>query len=171
MRISFDVSHVKQPRRNLYYTKCTLNFNNEERAIIRERALFEHALTFENGYVNYPPNAGGTLDPESTKIFLITLLVAGFLIGFWSPLLAVLSWVAAIALFVYSIQQRYVDSHAHNQSITLAELLEANSFTVCTFENPLNSKLLEHEIRAQADEINALLKFSAKPLSPTMYES
>lgn len=170
MHVSFDVSHIKQPRRNLYYTKCSITFSNEERAIIRERALYDHVFVFQQGYVNYPPNAGKAIDPDLLKIAYVLLGLGGFVAGFWSPLVAVLSWMGLIALFVYSLHLREADSRGSKQSITLSEVLKKGPFTVCSFENPLNSKLLEHEIREQAQGIKALLTHSGQPLSPTAYE-
>lgn len=169
MRVILDTSHVKQSRRNLYYTRVSINFSEEERAIIQTRALFDHHLTFDKGYVNYPPNAGALLDPAILRLGSRLLFIAGIPLLFLPPS-GFISWLGSAGLFAYRKQQERTEAKALRNYITLVEIMGAPYFTVCSFENPINSRMLEQEIRSQLENIKVLITFSGQPIQPVAFE-
>ena len=54
MKITIEHSDVKRRQGTLYNVKCAIGFNEEEKAIIRERSLGGNKFGFEHGYVNPP---------------------------------------------------------------------------------------------------------------------
>ena len=170
MQVSLDVSHVKQRRRNLYYTTCRVQFSEEERAIIQQRALFDHRLFFEQGYVDYPQSAGGVIDLAYVQTGARLLFAIGLPLTYFAPNGAALCWILAFALFVYRKRMEAIERKSAEQVVTIADILKSGSFSVCAFANPLNSKLLEHEIREQLANIKALISYSGNPIESHSFE-
>jgi len=169
MQVRLDVSHVKQPRRNLYYTKCTIAFTNEEKAIIRERALFDHALSFEKGYVNFPPTAG--LNRGATFLAYCAVLFIAALASFAiSQALPLALFLASGLMYILYKSADHEDATAYKQSIKIADIVRNGPFTLCAFDNPLESKLVEYEIRNQLGSIKTLITFSGQPIESTAFE-
>ena len=170
MNVSLDVSHVKQRRRNLYHTNCKLNFSEEERAIIQTRALFDHKMSFDKGYVDYPPSADPVVDPAYMKIASRLLLLCGIPFIPFSDFWTMMCWLSSFGIFVYRKRLEWIENNSRRNSVIIADILRKGSFNVCAFNDPVSSKLLEHEIREELEGIKALISFSGKPIELHWFE-
>lgn len=169
MRVTTHLSEIKQRRRNLYYTECKIEFNEEERATIRERKLYGHYLSFEHGYVNYPPSADGGIDPGHLKAASRLLLLVSLPFTYFAPPVALLCWIGAPGVFIYRKWIESVQRKSFAQTITIKQVMDAESFTICDLGNPLNA-IIEQELKAVLETLKDLLTASATLPEQQTYE-
>jgi hypothetical protein len=138
MKVDLRVEPVTDQTGVIYYTHCNIQFNNEERAIIRERNLSNHTISFQGGYVDLVP-----APPNASKFRLsgITVLIASTPMIFIAPPLEVLCWIVGPILWVYGRIQGLKEREMTN-SITVGQIMQNSHFTVATFENAMASKIL-----------------------------
>ena len=166
MQYALEVSLVIKRGRNYFYTKCTVYFTEEERAIIRERNMWGYFLLFKRGCVNYPKLAGEDPYKIGPMILAFEGVVIAIILGInmngWFVLLAFIAiW------YVYKEQQAVLDANNSpiKETITLGEIYRDGSFSVCAFDDMFKSKAVEGELREQMERLKALLLISGEDTS------
>ena len=101
MKITIEHSDVKRRQGTLYNVKCAIGFNEEEKAIIRERSLGGNKFGFEHGYVNHPENADSPVSPGMLSVGARLLVLVGLPFMYFGPPIAMLCWIGAGGLFFY----------------------------------------------------------------------
>ena len=133
MKVTIEHSDVKRRQGTLYNVKCSIEFNEEERSIIRARGLADNNFGFEDGFVNYPQNADSPVSPGILRVGSRLLFFLGWPFTYFNPPLAVVSWAGSAGLFYYRKQIEGAQSKAGQQQITLAQVMRDGSFTVSAF--------------------------------------
>jgi hypothetical protein len=163
MKVTIDHSDIQKGGRTFYTVRCAVEFNEEEKSIIRERSLSRNNhFGFEHGFVNYPVNAGGPVSPGMVRVGSRLLFLIGLPLTFFSPPLATLCWASAAGLFFYRKSLERTESKAGQTSITLDQVLRDGSFTVTAMGTPLDARQIEEEIHANLEGLKSVLTASAE---------
>lgn len=162
MRVTIEHADVKRRQGTLHNVKCAIEFNEEEKAIIRERSLGHNIFGFEHGYVNHPVEADSLVSPGMLKAGSRLLFLIGLVFTFFYPSLAALCWACAVGLFFYRRNLEKALSKVGQDTITVSQIMRDGSFTVSAFANPLESRHVEEEIRTGLDGLKNILTASAE---------
>jgi len=163
MKVTIEHSDIKSGAHTYFRVRCGIEFNEEEKAIIRERALAkDNVFAFEHGFVNYPIEAENPFSPRILSIGSRLLFLVGLPMTYFAPPLALIAWASSAGLFIYRKNIEHVQSKAGQTSITLAQVLVDGSFTVTTAGTPLNAKEVEAEIRENLEGLKNVLVASAE---------
>ncbi len=162
MKVTIEHSDVKRRQGTLYNVKCALAFNEEERAIIRERSLGGNIFGFEHGFVNHPESADSPVSPGMLRVGARLLFIIGLPLTYFSPPLATLCWAGAAGLFIYRKNLESTLKKVGQDSITLAQVMKDGSFTVSAFGSPIEAQQVEGEIRTGLEGLKNLLTASAE---------
>lgn len=162
MRVTIEHFDVKRRQGTLYNVKCSVGFNEEEKAIIRERSLGPNIFGFDHGYVNHPVEADSPVSPGILKVGSRLLFFIGLVFTFFAPPLAALCWACSAGLFFYRKSFEKKLNKVGRETITLAEVMRDGSFTVTTFDSPIEARKIDEEIRTGLEGLKALLAASTE---------
>jgi hypothetical protein len=170
MKVTFTHSEIKQRRRNLYYVNCQIEFNEEERSVIRERSLSKYFLPINEGSINYPPTADPPINPAYIQSASRYLFMFGIPFLYFNGYVAALLWITAAALFIYRMRMKSVDKHSDQHEITIKQIIDDGSFSACVIDDPTGAKAVEEEIRTTLAVLKHLIAESAAPAKSQTYE-
>jgi hypothetical protein len=159
------------------YVDCTVNFSEEERAIIKERDLFREGFSVRT---STPP-------PTKTQFFSTTIMrvvgrfmmIGGFFYGliveglahaptnFGAPILFI-----GIGLEIWGwLRTRKEDKRfeSSEQEITVKQLLNSPMFTVHAW-NPAGAKGIEQDIRENLVSLKTIIQNSAQIQAKQTFE-
>ena len=167
MKVSITHSEVKR-QNTLYYVHCQVDFNEEEKAIIRERSLYDQTLSFD-GNVNYPPGAETSIQPWFLQTAARILFLVGLAATFFNANLAAVCWIAAAGCFFYRKNMERDQTRGLEHDISIRKIMQG-PFSVCGFNNPVATQVHEDEIRKQLEVLKGFLTASSSLPMPKTFE-
>lgn len=147
------------PRYTLY---LALEFSNEERAIIHERALQNYVFDLSPGYL---ATSESRFSPEALSAMTlggIILLLAGLVLVFLAAAasafgpFALLALFGGVALFWYAQFAKRREQAAFTKQLTLGQLLDHPDISIQTI-NPALSTTLDENIRDRIARLKLFL--------------
>jgi hypothetical protein len=172
MRVSIEhreeAAGVSGTKRN-YFVDCEVQLSEEERAIVRSRALYDHNFI-----------VGGAAPPRSGKHFYGAGVLRGFApltmlvgVGFWifhpPPLGGILFFVGLAMLIAGFVMDRKPVGDSPEQRITFKRLMEQPRFTIYGVD-PANAKRIDDELRQQLAGMKELLVESVEIRAKQTFE-
>lgn len=159
------------------YVDCTVNFSEEERAIIKERDLYRESFIVRTS--TPLPSTGSVVGTGLMRGLGPLMIVGGLVYGmfveglahvntnFGAPIL-----FAGIGLTVFGfLRSRKEDKRfeTSEQEITIKQLLNKPSFTVHAW-NPAAAKGIEEDIRQNLVALKGLIQNSAQIQAKQTFE-
>jgi hypothetical protein len=145
------------------YVDCTVNFSEEERAIIKERDLYREGFVVRTS--TPLPTGGSMLGTGLMRFVGPFMIVGGFIWGLaGGGDLAGLTLFAGIGFVIYGwLRARREDKRLETseQDITVKQLLNNSTFTVHAW-NPAAAKGIEEDIRGHLTSLKAVIQNSAE---------
>jgi len=154
-----------------YFVDCEVHFSEEERAIIKARALFDQSITVESDVPITQNVVAETFVGNVGSRMLVRLLVlAGIVTAIWSAVdkstmpeaIPLLLFLAALAIFIYrKYAERRSDKSYSERQITVRQLLKEPRFTVFA-DTPVLAQAYEDSIRDQLVGLKSQIAASAE---------
>lgn len=144
------------------YIDCTVNFSEEERAIIRERDLYNQGFNIRTS--TPLPSKGATLGTGLMRGLGPLMMIAGFvwgLAGGGTPTGLLFFAGAGFAIYGW-YRSRREDKRFENseQEITVKQLLNKPAFSVHAW-NPAAAKSLDQDLRENLATLKTVIQNSA----------
>ncbi len=172
MRVTIDhreeAGGISGARRR-YYVDCTVQFSEEERAVIKARDLYNHLIRIDAA--TPPPSKAAYVGTGFIRVAGRLLIVGGVVLGFADAFarfgaegLSFLMVLVGIGLEIYGWRRgRKQDKRIEQigQEITLRQLISNPRFTVYATD-PANAKQIEEEIRAALVTIKQAITHSTE---------
>jgi len=159
--------------RRTYFVDCTVQFSEEERAIIKARDLYETG--FDIHAANPLPSRVAYVGSGLIRSIGRLLILGGVGLGIYVVFahtsggdLGYLMFFAGICLEIYGWWRgRQQDKRIEQpeQTITIRRLLSKPRFTVHAYD-PASAKVIEHDIRSNLEGLKQTIQVSAE-LKPT----
>jgi len=139
------------------YVDCTVEFSEEERAIIKARDLYQQYFTVALGPTP-PPRATVVIGTAILGVIGAFLIPAGLIASFVSSY-GFLFFIGVGLVGLCWIQKQHWDNRSENrvQNITIKYLLDRSKFTVHA-ENAAYAKRLDDEIREHLSNLKTFIK-------------
>ncbi len=153
------------------YVDCTVQFSEEERAIVKERDLYSEGFSVR---ASTPlPSTGSTVGTGLMRGFGPLMIVVGFIWGLaGGGTGAGLLCFAGIGFIVFGwFRSRKEDKRfeSSNQYVTIKQLLNKPTFTVHAW-NPAAAKGIEDDIRQNLVGLKNLMQNSAQLQAKQTFE-
>lgn len=165
-------------QRRTYYIDCSVEFSEEERAIIRARDLYDHDIVVRAA--TPLPTEAAVKGITLMRVFGGLFLLFGPIVGCSSGLakaaegeaLGILMFLGGLAMVIFGKrrageqERRIVQPE---QSVKVRQLLADRRFTVHAVD-PARAKLLDEDIRAKLVQLKELIKGSAELQTAQTFE-
>lgn len=154
-----------------YFVDCTVIFSEEEKAIIKQRALFDQSITVESDI----PTTGNVVAESfvgnvGSRMLARLLVLAGIVGAIWSAIdpitvpggIPFALFLTALAIFIYrKYAERRSDNSLSERQITVRRLLKDPQFTVFA-DTPVLGQAYEERIRQQLVSLKNQIAASAE---------
>ena len=157
-----------------YYVDCTVEFSEEERAIIKARGLQD--LNFETRAATPPPTMTGYYGINVTRVIgrflLLGFLPVGLIMGPKGEGLSAAMFFGGIGLELYGwLKGRSQDSRLENQdqNIKVRDLLSKGHFSAHAFD-PAQANMVDEEIRTNLAAIKDRIQVNAEVRTRQTFE-
>src|SRR5713226_5470523 len=153
-------------RKRLYCVDCTIEFSEEEKAIIRSRGLQEHLVPIPSGYLVVP-------DPYELRrayvlkfVIASAVCVAGFILSLFDRYgpLSLFAAIMAIAGVIYAswcLNRIFFPKDEKSDHITLDTVIKRGRFCVRTF-SPAEAKSVADQLESGLAGTKDFLTVSAE---------
>jgi hypothetical protein len=151
-----------------YFVDCTVQFSEEERAIIQARGLYDHHIVVDSAL---PPRSGAHfVGAGFLRGFAPITGIAGFVIMFFSEGLGAFLIFLAIGMFVagFFMDRRDVGP-GEPQQITMRRLLNNARFSIYAAD-PASAKVIDADLREKLSNLKSLLTGSAEISAKQTFE-
>lgn len=153
------------------YVDCTVNFSEEERAIIRQRDLYRDGFAVRT---STPLPSGSSMLGTGLMRFAGPFMIIGaFIFGLaGGGSFAGLILIAGIGFVVYGWLRAHQEDkriESSDQEITIKQLLTTPTFTVHAW-NPAAAKIVEEQIRERLVSLKAVIANSAEIKAKQTFE-
>lgn len=159
------------PKQKESYVDCTVEFSEEERAIIKARDLYREGFTIRTS--TPLPTVEAVLGTGAMRWAGPIMIVGGFIFGLaGGGNVAGVILIAGIASTVYGwLRSRREEKRfeTDEQQITIRQLLSKPTFTVHAW-NPAAAKTLEGEIRHNLVRLKDVIQNSAEMHAKQTFE-
>jgi hypothetical protein len=174
MRVTFEhreaTSGVLSNHKDCY-VDCTVNFSEEERAIIKERDLYREGFIVRTS--TPVPSGSSMLGTGLMRFVGPFMIIGGFIWGLaGGGNAAGLILFAGIGFVIYGwLRSRREDKRleSNEQEITIKQLLNKPTFTVHAW-NPAAAKGIEDDIRENLASLKSVIQNSAQIQAKQTFE-
>jgi hypothetical protein len=153
------------------YVDCTVNFSEEERAIIKERDLYREGFIVRTS--TPVPSGSSMLGTGLMRFVGPFMIIGGFIWGLaGGGNAAGLILFAGIGFVIYGwLRSRREDKRleSNEQEITIKQLLNKPTFTVHAW-NPAAAKGIEDDIRENLASLKSVIQNSAQIQAKQTFE-
>ena len=167
MKVDIEHSTVKR-NQEIYYVAATVQFSEEEKAIIRARGIGERLFVFESGLINMPPEAFSSAPLGvirlATRLMGIGAVIFFFVAPFITPFPFIICLIGALTLFFYRKKIERAQNRIDKQELPVKEMVKG-PFSVCTL-NSLQIPPIEHEITANLKILKDMIVQSTEAPTP-----
>jgi hypothetical protein len=152
-----------------YFVDCTVEFSEEEKAIIKARALGDTVVT--SGLTSVPVGTVKGVSPYLLRAAAPIMIIGGFIFGVaGGGTFAGLIVFAGFGFLIYGfVAPRLHDKRSSVQDIKIRDILNRYSFSLFAFD-PVEAKTIDARLREELAGLKSFLVSSAEVPSKKNFE-